>query len=232
MYQVKLQKFEGPLDLLLELIEKEKLDITEVSLAAVAGQYLEYLDRSLDIDPTQLADFLVVAARLILIKSKALLPEFQLDEGEEENIADLKERLVEYRRFKEAAIKLKKMFHRECVSWERPITFSEQRIFSPGSLSGEQLLEAGWIVVRALVQFQSLQEETIKEVVSIKEKILYIQNFIAERARCYFSSVLKNARDKREAIVSFLALLELTKQRLVSVQQLENFGEIEIKRTV
>ena len=230
MYKVKLQKFEGPLDLLLELIEKEKLSITDVSLATVANQYLEYLDNSSEIDPTQLADFLVVAARLILIKSKALLPEFQMDEEDEESIEDLKLRLAEYKKFKEAAKKLKELYGNKHTAFERQSTFDLRRTFYPGSLAINDLSVAGQAVVRALAQFESLQKETIKEVVSIKDKIIHIQNLIAQQAKCGFSSILKGAKNKHEAIVSFLALLELTKQRLVSVTQEGDFGEIEIEK--
>ena len=121
--QVRLQQFEGPLDLLLQLIEKEKLDIAEIALSNVADQYLEHLNNTQDIHPSNLAEFLYVASKLILIKSKALLPVLEFTEEEEEDIAELQMRLKEYRRFKEAAKKIhtiynnpKKMISRESYS--------------------------------------------------------------------------------------------------------------------
>lgn len=232
MYRVQLEKFEGPLDLLLDLIEKEELDITEVSLAQVAGQYLNYLEKAGDIDPTQLADFLVIAAKLILIKSRALLPEFQIEEEDEESIEDLQYRLAEYKRFREAAQKIKSLYDGSQVAFERPINADMRRTFYPGEISTDDLLEAANSLVTALDQFRSLQKETIKEVISVKEKILQIQTLISQEAQCKFSDVLAKAENKLEAIVSFLALLELMKQRLVSVAQNEHFGEIEVKKSV
>ncbi|NQV13138.1 MAG: segregation/condensation protein A [Parcubacteria group bacterium] len=232
MYKVQLEKFAGPLDLLLDLIEKEKLDIAEVSLAQVADQYLDYLEGADNIDPTQLADFLLIAAKLILIKSRTLLPEFQLEEEDEESIEDLKSRLVEYKRFREAAEKIKALHNSGQVAFERPVTADMRRTFYPGNITTDDLLAAAESLVNTLDQFKSLQEETIKEVVSVKEKILQIQNLISQEVQCKFSSVLAGAENKSEAIVSFLALLELIKQRLVSVVQDEQFGEIEVRKSV
>lgn len=232
MYKVQLEKFAGPLDLLLDLIEKEELDIAEVSLAQVADQYLNYLEVTDNIDPTQLADFLVVAAKLILIKSRALLPEFKMDKEDEESIEDLQYRLAEYKRFREAAQKIKSLHGDGCVAFERPINADMRRTFYPGDITTDDLLEAAGSLVAALDQFKSLQEETVKEVISVKEKILQIQNLISQEVQCKFSSVLAKAENKSEAIVSFLALLELMKQRLVSVVQDKHFGEIEVKKSV
>ncbi|MBU1178235.1 segregation/condensation protein A [Patescibacteria group bacterium] len=232
MYKVKLEKFAGPLDLLLDLIEKEELDITEVSLAQVADQYLKYLERTNNIDPTQLADFLVIAAKLILIKSRTLLPELQVDEEDEESIEDLKFRLVEYKRFREAAEKIKTLYGNGQVAFERPINADMRRTFYPGDITTDDLLEAAGSLVTALDQFRSLRGKTIKEVVSIKEKIIQIQNLISQEVQCKFSSILAGAENKSEAIVSFLALLELMKQRLVSVVQNKHFGEIEVRKSV
>ena len=102
-YRFKLEKFEGPLDLLLELIEKEELRITELSLAKVADQYLEYIKNNENIHLENLSDFLSVASKLILIKSRALLPVLQFTDEEEGEIQDLARQLEEYKRFKEAS---------------------------------------------------------------------------------------------------------------------------------
>ena len=110
-YNIKLEQFEGPLDLLLQLTEQEKLDITRVSLAQIADQYLEYISNAKNITLAHLADFLSVASKLILIKSKALLPLLQFTEEEEEEIKDLEHQLAEYKKFKEAAQKLNDVFH-------------------------------------------------------------------------------------------------------------------------
>ena len=119
-----------------------------------------------------------------------------------------------------------------CVAFERPINADMRRTFYPGDITTDDLLEAAGSLVAALDQFKSLQEETVKEVISVKEKILQIQNLISQEVQCKFSSVLAKAENKSEAIVSFLALLELMKQRLVSVVQDKHFGEIEVKKSV
>jgi segregation and condensation protein A len=106
MYNVKLEKFEGPLELLLELIEKEQLKITELSLAHVADQYLDYIKNHDSIALENLADFLTIASRLILIKSRALLPMLQVTPEEEEEIQDLAKQLEEYKKFREASQKI------------------------------------------------------------------------------------------------------------------------------
>ncbi len=105
-YKVKLEQFEGPLDLLLELIEKEKLDITNLSLTKVADEYLSYIEDRENITLDSLASFLSVASRLILIKSRALLPLLKFSEEEEEEIKDLEYQLAEYKKFKDLSKKI------------------------------------------------------------------------------------------------------------------------------
>src|SRR5258706_15754469 len=101
-YELKIEQYEGPLEKLLQLIEERKLAITEISLAAVTDDFLKYLETMLEVPPGVLADFIVVASRLVLIKSKSLLPELPLTEEEEEDIKDLEQRLLLYKRLKEA----------------------------------------------------------------------------------------------------------------------------------
>ena len=103
MYAVKLQTFEGPLDVLLELIEKEKMDISDISLTRVTGQFLEYIRSVQEKDPHHISDFLVVAAKLVLIKSKTLLPFLEVSAEEEAEMTDLKEKLESYKKVKEVA---------------------------------------------------------------------------------------------------------------------------------
>src|SRR3989344_3794745 len=108
-YIMKQEKFEGPMELLLELIEKEKLSISEISLAKVADEYISYVKGLEKIDPEELAEFLVVAAHLMLIKSRSLLPQLKLTEEEEGSIEELEKRLKEYQRLRQLAGELKKL---------------------------------------------------------------------------------------------------------------------------
>lgn len=230
MYKVKLEKFEGPLDLLLELIENEKLDITEVSLAAVTDQYLKYLDEVGNIDPLNLANFLVVAAQLILIKSKALLPDLKLEEEEKLSVEELEFRLKEYKEFKEAAKEIYKLYRNSSISFERQI-FEAPIAFYPGkNLTKTNLVSAGERLIHVLEKFEILKQETIKETISFKEKIVYLQNLINKEVNLKFNEILKKTKTKLEAILSFLAILELVKRRVIKVIQKDTFGEIEITK--
>lgn len=229
-YQVKLEKFEGPLDLLLQLIEKEKLDITEISLARVTNQYLEYLNEIEKISPESLADFLVIAAQLILIKSKALLPELTLPEEDELSSEELALRLKEYKLFKEKARVLNQIYHNKYASFERQ--FNEETIaFYPGkNLSLENLTNAIYNLIQEFNKFKILTQKTIKQTISLRMKINDLQKIISHELKIKFGSVLKKAKSRLEAIVSFLALLELVKQQLIKVEQQKTFGEIIVEK--
>lgn len=229
-YRIKIEKFEGPLDLLLELIEKEKMDITEVSLSKVADQYLQYLEKAEEINPANLADFLSVAAKLILLKSKALLPEIEIEEEDEESIEDLKLRLQEYKRFKEAAQVLAALYKNKDRLFERTYIGNVAHAFYPGEqLDQNAILLAAQGLSRVLDKFERLRKETVRATVSIKEKISDIQSMLSAQTKFRFNSIIEKSKSKVDAIVSFLALLELIKQKLVMVRQSANFSDIEIE---
>lgn len=229
-YRVKIEKFEGPLDLLLELIEKEKMDITEISLSNVADQFLKYIEEANIIDPSSLADFLSVAAKLILIKSKALLPELEMEEEDEESIEELKYRLQEYKRFKEAAQKIKSLYSNKDRLFEKAYIGKINTAFYPGDqLDQDRILLSARGLVNILDKFESLRQESVLETVSIKEKITDIQTMLSSQVEIKFTKIIEKSKSKVDAIVSFLALLELIKQKIISVSQKNNFEDIEIK---
>jgi len=225
----KLEQFEGPLGLLLSLIEKEEMDITQVSLAKVADQYIDFIKSRENINPDEMADFLVVAAKLLLIKSKALLP-FLYPE-EEKEIEELEEQLRMYKEFLEAAKKIEKiigkkkfMFPRE---FNRKAILANVNLFSPPkNLTKEAML----IIINDIINHLSvplkLDEEKMEYKISIEEKILFIQKSLIERIKLNFSNMIKGAKSKTEAIVSFLALLELLKQQEIFAEQDELFHDI------
>jgi len=226
-YTVHLQQFEGPLDLLLELIEKEKLDITEISLAQVTEQYLEYLNNLREISPGILVNFLVVASKLILIKSRSILPTLELSEDEEEEIQDLKKQLEEYKKFKEVSKVLGKLVQKKNFSYSRegflgiPVFF-----YPPKNIKISDIYYSFKKILKELPIIEKLSEETIKETVTLQEKIKQFQESLAKRAKLSFHLILKNSSSKLDIIVSFLAILELTKQRIIWIEQREMFGEI------
>jgi len=130
-YRVKIEQFEGPLDLLLSLIEEQKLDIIKLSLAAVTDQYLEHIKNNQEIHLENLSDFLSVAAKLILIKSKALLPMLKLTDEEEEEIEDLTVKLREYKKFKEASLKIGQLDKFKKISLSREGYWGVKAFFYP-----------------------------------------------------------------------------------------------------
>ncbi len=234
MITIKIEKFQGPLSLLLQLIEKQEMDITEISLAKIADQYVDYI-KSLDkINPDDMADFLVVAARLLLIKSRALLP--YLYPEEEQEIEEFEQQLRMYKEFLEAMkkieAKLKKkkfMFARE---FNRKAVLSLAQgisLFSPPKrLTIKDMVTVFQGLIKNLEPEQKLEEERLEHKINIEDKILTIQKMLISRIKMSFNKLLNNTKSKTEVIVSFLAMLELIKQREVVVMQKELFGEIMI----
>lgn len=240
MIEFKLEKFAGPLGLLLELIEKEELDITQIGLAKIADQYIEYIKAAKNIDPDELADFLVVAARLLYIKSKALLP-YLYSKEEEEEIRDLEEQLRMYREFVEASKKIssllskkKFLFVKEYKPGSRRRSVYPFESFSPPKNVDQNLLQQVFIELleNLRLEEQEMREETLERKINIEEKIFHIQNLLEEKVSFSFNSVLKEAKSKTEVIVSFLAVLELAKQRELFFEQGELFSEIIIKKEI
>ncbi|EKE11906.1 MAG: hypothetical protein ACD_15C00002G0001 [uncultured bacterium] len=230
VYNVKTDKFEGPMDLLLELIEKEKLDVTELSLAHVADQYLEYIRNEEDIKLENLAEFLSVASKLILIKSRALLPLLEFSEEEEEEIKDLAKQLEEYKKFKEASLVLGKMSEAGRVSYERPSYAGVQDIFyPPENVNIYDFRKYFQSVLQEIPIVEKLDEEIVREVITLEEKINDLQNTLRQRVEMSFGELTHNATDKIDVILSFLAMLEMVKQRIIDVEQNELFQEIKMR---
>jgi segregation and condensation protein A len=230
-YQSQEKIFEGPLDLLLELIEKEKLDITEVSLAQVADQFLKYLENSENVNPEFLADFLLVAGKLILIKSKAILPMLELEKEEEEDIEELKARLAEYKKFKEISLEIIKLEKRGKMFFSRKSYSGVKTVFCPPKkLAALDLTNIFENILNELPEIKNLAKETIKKVISIKDKIEYLKKNLMERMEMTFHGAILNNKDKVEIVVTFLAMLELVRNNIVIVEQEEIFGEIRIKK--
>lgn len=232
-YQVKLEVFEGPLDLLLHLIEKQELDITKVSLVAVTDQYLEYISHAEAINADSLADFLVVAAKLLLIKSRALLPAppASLAEEEEDVGDELARQLREYKLFKELAQQLRAREELGLRAYLRLASLPDlERKLDPNEVSLEDLLAAAREAF-ALQAPAAPVNGVIKPVtVTIVDRIRHIESLLTRKGSFSFQRLLRRARSRPEIIVTFLALLELIKGRRVQVQQDTLFGEIWVSR--
>jgi segregation and condensation protein A len=233
-YHVRTSQFEGPLELLLNLIEGRKLDITQVSLAEVADQYLERLasDRE-SISLSNLSEFLVIAARLILIKSKMLLPVLQFTDDEEESMEDLELRLIEYKRFKDIAETMGKMLSSDRHAFPREKFLGAPETFSPPKGLSTEILRRHFVsVLGDIPEKEILVEEIIEEVLSLEERISTLQASLRQRAEYGFRELIANSESRMDVIVSFLAVLELVKQRYVVVRQSDAFGDISISATV
>ena len=229
MYNVKLEKFEGPLELLLELIEKEKLSITELNLARVTDQYLEHIRDNQGIHLENLADFLSVAAKLILIKSRALLPVLKLSEEDEEEIGDLTRQLEEYKKFKEISAQMGKLASLGRISYARPAYFGLKAVFyPPENLTAMDLKNYFEKVLLDVPSVQILQEELVGEIVTLEERISDLEVTLRKKMETCFSEVVAQAKDKVDVIISFLAMLEMVKQRMIYVEQSELFNEIKL----
>jgi segregation and condensation protein A len=228
MYQVSLEKFSGPLDLLLGLIEKDELPISEVSLAQVTGDYLKYLENS-NVPADELADFLIVAAKLLLIKSNSILPAPIL-EAEDPNTLAAQLRL--YRAFIEVAREMEVKYNSGVALYTRPYVPLpvEPGFRPPENLNSGLLAEAFKSLIKKLEPFFALRQASLERVATVEEKIRDIQRAVMERAKFSFSDVISGTKSRADIVVSFLALLELVKQRIVRVQQSKNFEDIELSR--
>lgn len=230
---IKLEQFEGPLALLVKLIDKAELDITQLSLAQVADQYIAYLKAMTNLNPEEMADFLVVASRLLLIKAKALLP-YLLPE-EEQAIEDFEHQLRMYKEFMEASKKIEKMVAGKHFMFERVFNrkalVANLGIFAPPkNLTGAMMAAIFKEVIMNIkpVITEKLEEGMIMMTINIEEKIKLIQQSVVSKIRSRFSELISQATSKVEVIVSFLAMLELMKQRTINADQDGLFSEIEI----
>jgi len=227
-FQIQQEKFAGPLDLLLSLIEEKKLEITEISLAQVTDAFLTYVGDIKQANAGILADFIVVAAKLLLIKSRALLPTLELSGEEEAEIEDLTRRLEIYKLFKEASQNLKKMYWKQPL-FSREFLFNQTPIFYPpqnlSALDVQRTFQKIW------EEFQKLGEEIsvekIKKIIKIEEKIKDILNILNQSSNLMFKNAVKKS-EKIEVIITFLAILHMFKERMIIIEQEQEFGEISL----
>lgn len=225
-----MEKFEGPLSLLLELIEKEKMDVTELSLARVADEYLEYMRNNEAIELGHLAEFLAVASRLILIKSRSLLPMLKFSEEEEVEIKDLTRQLEEYKKFKEISIKVGALFRSQNFCFSRAGFLGVDSVFyPPENLNAFDLKKTFLKILSEIPVIEKLQEEVVREVMTLEEKIGDLDLFLRKKIETSFLEIAASSGDKVEVIVSFLAMLEMVKQRIIEVEQGGIFEDIKLK---
>ena len=231
MYNVKLPKFEGPLDLLLNLIEERRLDITRISIATVADDYLEYIRASQNISLEHLAEFVNIASKIILIKSQNIIPSLEISPEEEKEIKDLEEQLRLYKLFKSAAESLRSRESKKMSSFSRDYLAGITVSFSPPkNFNTFDLRKFFTKVLSEIVILEKIPEESVREIITLEEKINHFQKTLQKRVEITFSQMYNSSADKIEIIVSFLAMLEMIKQRIISVDQEKLFEDIKIKK--
>jgi segregation and condensation protein A len=229
MHSIKLEQFEGPLDLLLQLIEQEELDITTVSLAKVTDQYLKHIEQLEHVMPEEVADFLLVASKLIYLKSKYLLP--NLDIVDEEDAGDLAHQLKMYQQFYQASKVLEKMLGKQHFGFIRTQPMRPKfapEFTPPPSVTAEDFPAIMRTIIGRLTEIARLPKVLMARAVSIKERISHFRELLQEKMEFSFSRFI-DKENKVDTIVSFLAMLELVKQRIISVDQSELFADISIR---
>lgn len=237
-FKVKVGEVEGPLELILELIEKRKLHISDLSLSQIADEFIEYIKSFEEFPMSDSADFILVASTLLLIKSKSLLPNLQLTEEEQGSIEDLENRLASYKKYKELAENLGKMFGNF-------LYFAQEKkqkisIFSPtpdiSLLSLKNTLHE--VLQNMPTKIEELPKVVVEKIISLEEMIENLSERIKTSLRTSFSDFAgmggstgspQAKTEKVNIIVSFLAMLELVKQGVVRVEQNKHFEDISIE---
>ncbi len=239
---VTLEVFEGPLDLLLYLIEKNKIDIYDIPIVVITEQYLDYIKKMQTEDMNVMSEFLVMAATLLDIKCRMLLPKEVNEEGEEEDPrAELVQKLLEYKMYKYMAYELrdkqadaakswykKPMLPKEVADYQYPIDYEELL----GGLSLSKLHE----IFKAVMRRQEEKIDPIrsrfgkieKDEINLEEKQVYIEEYVKNHKRFSFRNLLEKQGSKMEVIVTFMAVLEMMKQGIISIEQEDTFADIVI----
>lgn len=240
-YNIKVDGFDGPLELLLELIEKRKFFINDISLAKIADDYIAYVNEIEQFPVGQTASFLLIASTLVLIKSKSLLPALELTDEEEQSIEELETRLKVYKRIKELSGHFKRLYGAE-MSFTREKDLAVVPVFAPDdNLTIEGLRRAVRHVIELLPKRERVPQTIVKKVVRIEDVIEKMAARIQKSLKMSFKQFMqdtsgrsadapaKKEEARREVIVSFLALLELLKRGAVHVKQEQSFDDISIE---
>lgn len=228
-FKVNVEGFEGPLELLLSLIEKRKLPINDVSLASVTDDFIKHIEEQQQFPLSQASHFVLVASTLLLIKSKSLLPTLELTESEEEDMEGLERRLKLFKQNKELSLHVENMFGKNILfeAKDAKIADSELVFSPPQDASIESLRDGITRVLKGLPKINLVPEAVVKKVVSIEEMIENLTSRITKNLSMSFSEFSNIGKaEKVEVIVGFLAMLELAKQGIINLTQEKIFSDI------
>ena len=232
-YKVKLDVFEGPLDLLLYLIKKNEVDIYNIPIARITDQYLEYMELMQLLDLNIAGEFLVMAATLMHIKSKMLLPPDETQDAEEDADprAELVQRLLEYKKFKEAASELSAMEAHQKHFFARVGPGFDESEFAGDEMFEASLFDLITAFTKVLKEIpRDIFHQVIKDEFTVSEKIHDILHMLVEKPALSFMELLRAAKNKMEVITTFLATLELIRLKEIVIRQVAEFEDIEIRR--
>ena len=237
-FEVKIEVFEGPFDLLLQLIMKQELDIHEVPVAQITAAFLEHIDAAETIDLDTATEFVLIAATLLLIKARSLLPRDE-DEGEAEGETEsarefLIERLIEYKQYSNAADWLAEAYAEH--GWFVPRAREMEEDYSslyPDPFEGVEAREMAGALMELLVEraTEHVATDHIAPIrISVAERIVEVRKRVGAEGKTKFSALIADCSSKLEVIATFLAILELFKRREVTLRQRKLFGDIEIQK--
>ncbi len=237
-HKIVIEQFDGPFHVLVELLNSRDLGITEVNLSEITEQYISTINKPDEdgksvIDPYLLADFLVVASKLVYLKSKELLPAMDIDDDEDDDNIDLEKQLKMYKRYYEAsqvigdmASKCRAMYSRDKIAVDVDVIFNP-----PHTITADGMRDVFCDVVKRLEPVVKIPEKVMRRVVSLREKMDHVRQRILSEFNTNFRSLINDASDKSELVVTFLAVLELVKQKVLIVDQDELHGDISIQKS-
>lgn len=226
MREVKVATFSGPLDLLLQLIEQQQLDISQVSLATVTEQYITALQSMEELPVDELADFLVIAAKLLLIKSRLLVPG---EAVEDDSGVELERQLKMYQAFVAAAKQVAKLYNRHRVLYPREGFAAMEPIFNPPEhVKAADLRQVFAEALKQLEPITRLPQTVIVRTINIRQKIEQISERLAAEKTTSFRQLLQQSNNKTEVIITFLAVLEMVKLRTATAVQEGLYADVSI----
>ena len=227
-FEIEHEHFKGPFELLLNLIEERKLLVNEISLSKVTDDLIQYLQQQEKFPMGESAHFILVAATLILIKSKSLLPTLELTTEEQGDIKSLELRLRMYRRISEAGATIQARFGKQIAFAPAKRDFMET-VFSPGKIKKTSISEAIRRVLMTLPKIESLPKVIVQKVISLEEMIGRLTTRVQNGIKMNFKDFAGSKEEKVNVIVGFLAMLELVKRGLIEVEQQNTFSDIEMQ---
>lgn len=236
--KIKITNFEGPFDLLLHLIKENKMNIYDIKIYEITNQYISYINKMKSLDLEVTSEFIVMASRLLEIKSRMLLPKMEKEETSEEDLKDqLINRLIEYKKFKSAAEFLKQRELQTGLVFTKKPEIINDIENTDIDLRGLNFIGLYNIYLNIMKNLKDKKNDNIYipkklniDKYKVEDKIKYINNILTAKKNIFFSAIIKDSKEIVEIVVTFLALLELIKLKRVRAFQKDNFGEIFLER--